>query len=99
MRLNIFPEREPNVNGSGSWSFYNADIASGTAPGSHAKCVHTPLDQGLLEPYLLFVHERLTDEEFLQRCESRSMQNANESLHNCIWLKVPEAQVLFTEKG
>lgn len=84
------PQHHYCPSGTESWCFYNAAIASGTAIGPHAKCVHTPLDQGLLEPFLLPVYERLTDEELLKRCESKATQNANESLHNCIWSKCPK---------
>ncbi|RUS86508.1 hypothetical protein EGW08_005758 [Elysia chlorotica] len=73
-----------------SWCFFNAAIASGSQPGSHATFVHYPLDQGLLEPYLLPIYERLTDPVLLKRCEGKATQNANESLHNSIWSKCPK---------
>ncbi len=36
------------------------------------------------------VYQRLASDEILSRCISAKTQNANESLHSCIWRKCPK---------
>ncbi|GFO04396.1 hypothetical protein PoB_003090100 [Plakobranchus ocellatus] len=53
----------------------------------------------LLHQHLWPVHERLTSDALLPRCERKATQNANESFHASVWAKCSNTQFHCKEKG
>jgi len=86
-------DREPQhtkcPKGEGSWCFYNRALAKSQTPDSHLKMVGTALSQDvgkLIYP----VYLRLTETHLLEKCLQGLNQNRNESLHSCIWCRLPK---------
>lgn len=74
--------------GEKSWCFWQRAIATNTEPKSHSE-MSLILRQQVLD-YIMPVYEKLSGSDLLDRCTSTGTQNANESLHNAIWLKCPK---------
>ncbi|GFT77227.1 uncharacterized protein TNCV_4239431 [Trichonephila clavipes] len=68
-------------------AFYNRAKADNKVPGSH-KSMKTKLSEEVVAK-IMPVYQRLASNEILLRCVSGKTQNANESLHSCIWRKCP----------
>ncbi|GFU50339.1 uncharacterized protein TNCV_301701 [Trichonephila clavipes] len=75
-------------DGKLSWCFYNRAKADNKVPGSH-KSMKTKLSEEVVAK-IMPVYQRLASNEILLRCVSGKTQNANESLHSCIWRKCPK---------
>ncbi|GFU02192.1 uncharacterized protein TNCV_1547681 [Trichonephila clavipes] len=75
-------------HGKLSWCFYNRAKADNKVPGSH-KSMKTKLSEEVVAK-IMPVYQRLASNEILLRCVSGKTQNANESLHSCIWRKCPK---------
>ncbi|GFU90967.1 uncharacterized protein TNCV_4922981 [Trichonephila clavipes] len=72
-----------------SWCFYQSIKAKGQKTGLHRQHDGTPINERFL-PHILSIYQRLASNELLERCINCGTQNANESLHNMIWLKCPK---------
>uniref|UniRef100_A0A1B6JRX1 Mutator-like transposase domain-containing protein n=4 Tax=Proconiini TaxID=565685 RepID=A0A1B6JRX1_9HEMI len=77
--------------GDNSWCFYNRALAKGETPGPHARNLGTAISQLVLK-HIFPVYQRLISRELLERCQKGRTQNANESLHSCIWKKCPKTR-------
>ncbi|GFT19144.1 uncharacterized protein TNCV_302801 [Trichonephila clavipes] len=75
-------------DGKLSWCFYNRAKADNKVPGSQ-KNMKTKLSEEVVAK-IMPVYQRLASNENLLRCVSGKTQNANESLHSCIWRKCPK---------
>jgi hypothetical protein len=75
--------------GKKSWCFWQRAIAKGEKPEPSAKMIGTALDQEVAKK-IYPVYLRLTETHLLERCLRGLTQNANESLHNCVWCKLPK---------
>lgn len=71
--------------GTTSWCFYNRAKAGNKTPRMH-KTMKTRLSEEVVAK-IMPVYQRLASNEILMRCVSGMTQNANESLHSCIWRK------------
>lgn len=82
--------------GKDSWCFFQ----KGKATNKRRKPSHSQLTTTINERVfkaILPVYERLSDVNLLDKCKGMLTQNANESLHNSVWSKVPK--VTFIAKG
>ncbi|GBM68743.1 hypothetical protein AVEN_263567-1 [Araneus ventricosus] len=82
------PQHSKCPVGAESWCFFQRAIAQGETPKSHKK-MKTTLSELVVEK-ILPVYQRLASDEMLSKCISAKTQNANESLHSCIWRKCPK---------
>lgn len=76
------------------WCFYQHDVANNTVLKSH-KLMKTRLTEDIVSK-ILPVYQRLASDDLLLWCISAKTQNANETLHSCIWKKCPKE--LFVSK-
>lgn len=91
------PQHSYCPEGTESWCFYQRSIAMKKDPGSHQENIHNPINALCLEK-ILPLYQRLTDESLLLRCSRCATQNANESLHSCIWNKCPKQNFVGKER-
>lgn len=89
------PQHSKCPEGSTSWCFYQRAIALKEPPKTHSS-MKTVLSQRVVSE-ILPVYQRLLSTELLSRCISAKTQNANESLHSCIWSKCPK-EVFVSKK-
>ncbi|CAL1287631.1 unnamed protein product [Larinioides sclopetarius] len=89
------PQHSKCPVGASSWCFFQRAIAQGEKPKSHKK-MKTILSELVVEK-ILPVYQRLASDEMLTRCISAKTQNANESLHSCIWRKCPK-EIFISKK-
>ena len=85
------------------WCIYLQVTAEGVEPeqkrkeGKHGQ--HLPRDASDI---LVSIFECLTKPDLLERCISRGMSNANESLHSVIWRSAPKLEKdweLYIQQG
>ncbi|GFU93929.1 uncharacterized protein TNCV_2453001 [Trichonephila clavipes] len=88
MSTDAKPMHSKCPDGKLSWCFYNRAKADNKVPGSH-KSMKTKLSEEVVAK-IMPVYQRLASNEILFRCVSGKTQNANESLHSCIWRKCPK---------
>ncbi|GFU42694.1 uncharacterized protein TNCV_3138971 [Trichonephila clavipes] len=88
MSTDAKPMHSKCPDGKLSWCFYNRAKADNKVPGSH-KSMKTKLSEAVVAK-IMPVYQRLASNEILLRCVSGKTQNANESLHSCIWRKCPK---------
>ncbi|GFV29195.1 uncharacterized protein TNCV_4602271 [Trichonephila clavipes] len=88
MSTDAKPMHSKCPDGKLSWCFYNRAKADNKVPGSH-KSMKTKLSEEVVAK-IVPVYQRLASNEILLRCVSGKTQNANESLHSCIWRKCPK---------
>ncbi|GFT30085.1 uncharacterized protein TNCV_715461 [Trichonephila clavipes] len=88
MSTDAKPMHSKCPDGKLSWCFYNRAKADNKVPGSH-KSMKTKLSEEVVAK-IMPVYQRLASNEILLRCVSGKTQNANESLHSCIWRKCPK---------
>ncbi|KAE8739199.1 hypothetical protein FOCC_FOCC015305 [Frankliniella occidentalis] len=82
--------------GKDSWCFFQKEkVVNRRRKPSHSK-LKTTINKKVFKA-ILPVYQRLSDINLLDKCKSMLTQNANESLHNSIWSKVPK--VTFVAKG
>ncbi|GFX09511.1 uncharacterized protein TNCV_4698971 [Trichonephila clavipes] len=79
-----------------SWCFYNRAKTDNKVPGSY-KSIKTKLSEEVVAK-IMPVYQRLASKEILLRCVSGKTQNANESLHSCIWRKCAWPKDVFVSK-
>ncbi|GFT23585.1 uncharacterized protein TNCV_3510841 [Trichonephila clavipes] len=94
MSTDAKPMHSKCPEGKLSWSFYHRAKVNNKVPGSH-KSMKTKLSEEVVAK-IMPVYQRLASKEILLRCVSGKTQNANESLHSCIWRKFPKD--LFVSK-
>ena len=90
------PHHENCPIGPKSWCFWQRSIAENKRPEKHSTMklyLRPDVVQKILPEY-----ERLSDPNLLQRCTEIGTQNANESLHNSIWIKCPKNKATTTKK-
>lgn len=85
------PKHSKCPKGAESWCFYNRALAKNEDPGKHYDNIKTPINIKVLQ-HLAPIYKRMTDAALLQRCLKGYTQNANESLHNCIWRKCEKSK-------
>ncbi|GBN44821.1 hypothetical protein AVEN_133513-1 [Araneus ventricosus] len=95
MSTDTKPQHSKCPVGAESWCFFQRAIAQGETPKSHKK-MKTTLSE-LVDEKILPVYQRLASDEMLSKCISAKTQNANESLHSCIWRKCPK-EVFISKK-
>ncbi|GFU28140.1 uncharacterized protein TNCV_346321 [Trichonephila clavipes] len=88
MSTDAKPMHSKCPDGKLSWCFYNRAKTDNKVPGSH-KSMKTKLSEEVVAK-IMPVYQRLASNEILLRCVSGKTQNANESLHSCIWRKCPK---------
>ncbi|GFW97218.1 uncharacterized protein TNCV_4784321 [Trichonephila clavipes] len=88
MSTDAKPMHSKCPDGKLSWCFYNRAKADNKVPGSH-KSMKTKLSEEVVAK-IMPVYQCLASNEILLRCVSGKIQNANESLHSCIWRKCPK---------
>ncbi|GFX43420.1 uncharacterized protein TNCV_4874401 [Trichonephila clavipes] len=88
MSTDAKPMHSKCSDGKLSWCFYNRAKVDNKVPGSH-KSMKTKLSEEVVAK-IMPVYQRLASNEILLRCVSGKTQNANESLHSCIWRKCPK---------
>ncbi|GFV39190.1 uncharacterized protein TNCV_1157751 [Trichonephila clavipes] len=88
MSTDAKPMHSKCPDGKLSWCFYNRAKADNKVPGGH-KSMKTKLPEEVVVK-IMPVYQRLASNEILLRCVSGKTQNANESLHSCIWRKCPK---------
>ena len=95
MKKNIFAtlkhcastDKKPNHEDCGLWCFYKKAQENNETPGRHDTHLGTYLRQDVINA-IRPSYERLSQDELLKRCEGYLTQNANESLHNVLWLNM-----------
>lgn len=82
------PQHNKCPTGESSWCFYQRAKACDEVPQSH-NAMSTQLAEDVVAQ-ILPIYQRLASDELLRRCVSAKTQNANETLHSCIWKKCPK---------
>lgn len=77
--------------GKDSWCFYNRALSENKVPGPHKQFIKTPINVLVLN-HIAATYQRLTDNKLLERCLRGQSQNANESLHSCIWRRCDKSR-------
>lgn len=90
------PRHQFCPKGGESWCFYQKEKALKPRCKPSHKNMKTTLNDTVFK-VLLPIYTRLSDAALLERCKGMQTQNANESLHNVIWSKVPKT--IFVSKG
>ena len=85
-------DHEHCQEGTTSYCFYKKAIANGEKPQSHSLMkVSCSLDRSERQK-VMQIYDDLTAPDLLQRCITGSTQNANESIHQKIWNKLPKTK-------
>ena len=84
------PQHHLCPRGEDSWCFFQAAVAKGETPKSHAEMkVFFTLPPEQLD-LVKGVYTRLTTDEMMKRCLQGLTQNPNESFHSRIWQHCPK---------
>lgn len=89
------PRHTKCPQGEQSWCFYNRAIAKCKTSGHHIQNLGSAISTQVLKN-IYPVYQRLTSRALLERCQKGMTQNANESLHSCIWKKCPKTRNVST---
>ncbi|GFU56021.1 uncharacterized protein TNCV_3404901 [Trichonephila clavipes] len=58
----------------------------------------TYLSPQVVEKLIMPVYQRLASDTIPERCVAGKTQNSNESLHSCIWRKMPKKEVFVSKR-
>lgn len=82
------PQHDLCPVGDKSWCFWQRAVAEGREPDDHS--IMKTFVRPEVARKLLPAYETLTRTDLLEKCTQKGTQNANECIHNSIWLKCPK---------